>query len=156
MHTRLKQFLSAENINQATFADSLGIGKANISHILSGRNKPGYEFIKALVQKYPLLNINWLMHGTGKMYVSNERGDEQTTRSADRTPEYVLFPDDSESSPETVSEPNIAIETNELKSDSAISHLINTLNKVQQPIVNQRKVVKITILFDDGTYQELG
>jgi hypothetical protein len=32
---------------------------------------------------------------------------------------------------------------------------LNTLAQVAQTIVNQRKVSKILILFDDGTYQEM-
>jgi DNA-binding XRE family transcriptional regulator len=30
MHNRLKQFLAAENITQAQFANTIGVGKANI------------------------------------------------------------------------------------------------------------------------------
>ena len=68
MHNRLKQFLAAENVTQAQFANTIGVGKANISHVLAGRNKPGYDFIKAIMLGYPHLNINWLLLGTGKMY----------------------------------------------------------------------------------------
>jgi hypothetical protein len=32
---------------------------------------------------------------------------------------------------------------------------LNTLTQVSQSAVNQRKVKKILILFDDGTYQEM-
>ena len=67
MNTRLKQFLSAENITQAQLADNLNVVRASVSHILSGRNNPGYDFIKALMEKYPKLNIEWLFFGKGKI-----------------------------------------------------------------------------------------
>ena len=35
------------------------------------------------------------------------------------------------------------------------SQSTSTLEKITQTIVKQRKAVKITILYDDGTYQEL-
>lgn len=44
MNKRLQQFLQAENISQSQFADTVGITRAGVSHILSGRNKPGYDF----------------------------------------------------------------------------------------------------------------
>ena len=68
MNKRLQQFLSAENISQSQFADRIGVGRANISHILSGRNRPGYEFIENLAREYPRLNLEWLLLGKGKMY----------------------------------------------------------------------------------------
>ena len=68
MNTRLQQFISAENLTQSQFADSIGVAKAGISHILSGRNRPGYEFFRAIAQKYPKINLEWLITGKGKMY----------------------------------------------------------------------------------------
>ena len=78
MHNRLKQFLAVENITQAQFASTIGIGKANISHVLAGRNKPGYDFIRAIMTGYPHLNINWLLLGTGKMYNMTARPVQET------------------------------------------------------------------------------
>lgn len=68
MNTRLEQFLAAENISQSQLADTLGVARASISHILAGRNKPGYEFITNLMRCYPALNPEWLLLGKGKMY----------------------------------------------------------------------------------------
>ena len=68
MNHRLQQFLSAENISQAQFADSIEVARASVSHVLAGRNKPGYDFIKSISDHYPKLNIEWLISGKGKMY----------------------------------------------------------------------------------------
>ena len=70
MNSRLKQFLAAENITQAQFADNINVVRASVSHVLSGRNNPSYEFIRSIMMKYPDLNIEWLMFGKGKMYKS--------------------------------------------------------------------------------------
>ena len=50
MNTRLKQFIAAENITQAQFADTINVVRASVSHILAGRNKPSYEFICGLMR----------------------------------------------------------------------------------------------------------
>jgi len=70
MNTRLQNFLNAENITQSQLADTIGVARASISHILSGRNKPGFDFIESLAKKYPQLNLEWLITGKGKMYNS--------------------------------------------------------------------------------------
>ena len=68
MDTRLQQFLDAENISQAQLADTLGVARACISHILSGRNKPGFDFLEAMALHYPQISMDWLLTGRGRMY----------------------------------------------------------------------------------------
>ncbi|MBR5699515.1 MAG: helix-turn-helix transcriptional regulator [Bacteroidales bacterium] len=80
MNKRLLQFLSAENISQSQLADTLGVARAGISHILAGRNKPGYDFIESLMLHYPDLNIEWLITGKGRMY-NGPRADESPENS---------------------------------------------------------------------------
>ena len=67
MNRRLLLFLQAENITQAQFADTLNGARGSVSHIISGRNKPGYEFLESLALHYPSLNIEWLLTGKGPM-----------------------------------------------------------------------------------------
>ena len=76
MNTRLKQFLTAENISQSQFADTLGVARASISHILSGRNKPGFDFLASLARHYPSLNLTWLITGRGRMYGNSQQPAE--------------------------------------------------------------------------------
>lgn len=143
MNTRLKQFLAAENITQAQFADKINVVRASVSHVLAGRNNPSFDFIKAMMSQYPNLNIEWLMFGKGKMYK-----DSQT--SAPETPVY--FADEVQDTlfPVQDSEHNI-----EIDESMQSSNVLNTSINIAQQIVTQRKVSKIIILFDDGTYQEL-
>lgn len=72
MKQRLEQFLSAENITKAQFADNIKVARAAVSHIVAGRNNPGYEFIVNTMSAYPQLNIEWLLTGEGKMYKTTD------------------------------------------------------------------------------------
>ncbi len=72
MNRRLLQFLQAENITQAQLADTLSVARGSVSHILAGRNKPGYDFLESLLLHYPTLNLDWLMTGRGRMYRSED------------------------------------------------------------------------------------
>ena len=146
MNNRLKQFLAAENITQAQFADNLNVVRASVSHVLSGRNNPGFDFIKAMMAKYPRLNIEWLIFGKGKMYKDPE------SPKAEPQDEGQLFPIyESESS---LRIPDILHEDILPVSEPATTE-INSLDNIIQPIKGQRKVSKIIVLFDDGTFQEM-
>lgn len=144
MNSRLKQFLAAENITQAQFADNINVVRASVSHVLSGRNNPSYEFIRSIMIKYPDLNIEWLMFGKGKMYKS--------APSLENIQQYSGSPiDDSADSDELF--PVIADSVSEV-AEAHTTEVIQTANKIEST-VNQRKVSKIIVLFDDGSYQEM-
>ena len=98
MNKRLQQFLSAENISQSQFADKVGVAKASVSHILAGRNKPGFEFIESVARHFPRLNLEWLICGQGRMYKSFQ---DPCPPSEDIKPpvEQVETPETTESSP---------------------------------------------------------
>jgi transcriptional regulator with XRE-family HTH domain len=49
------------------FADAIGVQRSGISHILSGRNQPSYDFIVKILNKYPDLDAEWLILGKGEM-----------------------------------------------------------------------------------------
>ena len=72
MDKRLQQFLAAENISQSALADALGVTRASITHILSGRNRPGFDFIEQMALHYPSLSLDWLITGKGRMYKDEE------------------------------------------------------------------------------------
>ena len=142
MNARLKQFLAAENITQAQFADTINVVRASVSHVLAGRNNPSYEFIRSIMTKYPRLNIEWLMFGKGKMY-RNPLPDGDHVQDMP----HALNADESQQT--LFSE--IEEKTEQLASNNeSVTSDTNT-----QIIVNQRKVSKVIILFDDGSYQEM-
>ncbi len=165
MNNRLKQFLAAENISQSQFADKIKVVRASISHVLSGRNNPSYEFLKAMMENYPALNMEWLMFGKGRMYKDAETPLPAPVKpeSAEAAHEDELFDDlfaaesDDESAvPAARYMQNAQIEPADSPSGTGLSTslikelIINT----QQPI-KQRNVSKVIVLFDDGSFQEL-
>ena len=77
MDKRLQQFLDAENISQAQLAETLGVARAGISHILSGRNKPGFDFLEAMAVHYPQVSMDWLLTGKGRMYKAPPRRESR-------------------------------------------------------------------------------
>ena len=72
MHTRLKKWMDSEGLKSSQLADNIGVNRATISHILSGRNKPSIDFFEKLLRVYTRLNSNWLITGIGYMSTQKE------------------------------------------------------------------------------------
>lgn len=71
MKDRIIQFLKEKNLSSTKFADTIGVQRSSISHILSGRNKPSFDFIEKMLIAYPDLNAQWLITGNGSMKLEN-------------------------------------------------------------------------------------
>lgn len=53
---------------KSSFAKELGVSLPLITHITSGRNKPGIELIQKIMSMLPMINPDWLLNGEGEMY----------------------------------------------------------------------------------------
>ncbi len=63
--TRLRELLDYLNITPVSLAEKMGVQRTSFNHLLSGRNKPGFEFLTRLHSCYPEVNLNWLISGYG-------------------------------------------------------------------------------------------
>ncbi|MBQ7268701.1 MAG: helix-turn-helix transcriptional regulator [Bacteroidales bacterium] len=157
MNKRLQQFIFAENISQSAFADTIGVARASVSHILSGRNKPGFDFIENLTRAYPALNIEWLITGEGKMYKTSR---EAVTPPAEQdlfsslppaeVPADTLVPQ-----PQSVHGAPIPRQRPDSGSNLAQKIDINSLDDLQQAVVNKKFISKIIVFFSDGSFREI-
>ena len=75
MRERIIKFIETENLAPTKFADEIGVQRSSISHILSGRNNPSFDFIQKILSRYKALNAEWLVMGTGPMYKAMEQGN---------------------------------------------------------------------------------
>lgn len=55
--------MASNRLNAASFADRIGVQRSNVSHVLNGRNKPGYEFIVKIIKAFPNVSSHWLLTG---------------------------------------------------------------------------------------------
>lgn len=68
MKDRLMKIITSEGLTSSMLADEMGIQRSGISHILSGRNYPSFDFLQKLLTRFPKLNAEWLILGQGSMY----------------------------------------------------------------------------------------
>ena len=94
MREKLLKLMKSEKLSSSRLAEILEIQPSSISHILSGRNKPSYDFLVKILRRFPTLNPDWLLLDAEQMYRSNEELDRrindtntqssQTTSSAEK------------------------------------------------------------------------
>jgi transcriptional regulator with XRE-family HTH domain len=86
MNNRIVELIKAEGLTNSKFASILGIQRSNVTHIVDGRNKPSLSFIEKLISKFPNINIEWLMTGTGEMYKQNNVSVQKTVQNKVESP----------------------------------------------------------------------
>ncbi len=164
MKDRLLQLLDLEQISPSKFADIIGVQRSSVSHVISGRNKPSYDFLYKTLKAFPGLNASWLMMGEGTMY-------EQMGR---KVPGNLFNPPDSGSEAENhgdieeqdpeipeISPSDAAVESSEsAASDSesttgaAIEGTSATTATEQGAIaVHSGKIVQVMVIYDDDTFR---
>ena len=148
MEQRLQLFLQMEQLSQSQFADKMGIQRSGVTHLLSGRNKPSFEFITRMLQTFPTLNAEWLILGKGKPYKDSSASPEiPVAPQSESLPEATLFAPELEQLP--VEDTEIYNFGNNIQ--------INELEEIKQssPIPGTPKAIKaILILYEDGTYEK--
>ena len=74
MRERIKLIIEREGMSQSQFADFIEVNRPTLSHILAGRNNPSMEVVMKIHQKFPKINVLWLLDGIGS-YESNVIAD---------------------------------------------------------------------------------
>lgn len=74
MREKLLNLMRSEGLTSSRLAELLGIQPSGISHILSGRNKPSFDFVQKILRRFPNINPDWLLLDSGPMYRDTPEG----------------------------------------------------------------------------------
>ena len=130
--TRLKEIIAHYDLTSSTFADTIEVPRSSISHLLSGRNKPSLDFVMKVVDKFPEVDLYWLLYNEGAFpKKEKEIAIEKSTVNIKGEKEAPsLF------SKNTVSEEDPVINSNTQFSGST------------------KKLRKVVLLYTDGSFEE--
>lgn len=75
---RIRTIMKSGNLSASEFADRIDVKRSNLSHVLSGRNKPSLDFLVKVLNAYPKVNAAWLITGEARKEASPSTtvGDE--------------------------------------------------------------------------------
>lgn len=157
MKERLIQLLDLEHLTPSKFADLIGVQRSSVSHILSGRNKPSFDFLQKTLKTFPGLKAEWLLMGDGPIYeqMGRDGGDlfNQGNESiAPLEPAGHIKPSSDEFTADLDPEPELPVN---LPSEEAFNNEIQ--NKTgEEPdtdkIQYSKEVVQVVLLYKDNTF----
>ncbi len=133
MRERLNEILKHFKINASQFADQIGVQRASVSHVMSGRNKPGFDFIQKIIEAYPSVSAEWLITGKGDLLKSRmQRQDLFSEMELDE---------------------NEQIEINK-KNKPAINKKFTADKEYHEKTTVPGKVEKIILFYSDKSFEE--
>ena len=71
MKDRIRQVMELQRMTQQEFAQFIDVSPASLSSIFNGRTKPTLNIVEAIKKKISNINTDWLMFGSGSMYMSD-------------------------------------------------------------------------------------
>ena len=135
MNDRIRQFMNYKGLSSSGLADSIGVQRSNLTHVLNGRNKPSFPFISKLLETYPEINAKWLLLGQGDML--------ETT---DQSPKPDLFANDT-----TTIKPQKEVTQPEIIKEEAKAPINNTLDAIVP--TSTKEIERIVVFYSDNTFQ---
>lgn len=131
--------MNKEGLTQSRLAEMLEIQPASISHILAGRNKPGFDLLQKILRRFPRINPDWLLLDAPEIYrewtsenleqqqrtdVTEQRSEkDKAANSANGASRFPLFPEPTE-----------------------------TTQTATRPDAPVKEVVRIALFYADGTF----
>ncbi|MCG8410415.1 MAG: helix-turn-helix domain-containing protein [Bacteroidales bacterium] len=142
MKERIIEFLKTNNLTSTKFADSIGVQRSSVSHILSGRNKPSYDFIEKMLLAYPSIDAQWLITGKGIM-VSNQPTLFEQEKIKKET--GILTQRESNNQKKQIPQDKIIDSTEDSNNSSYLGNIMSE---------SQKSIERVMIFYADGTFKE--
>ena len=83
---RLQKIIDFYNISAAELSNQISFNRSTISHLLSGRNKPSLDFVMKVLQKFPEVELYWLLNGKGSFPAVKSTPNSILTLSKNKLP----------------------------------------------------------------------
>ncbi len=155
MKNRVFSLIEDLQLTPTEFADLIGVSRASISSIKTGRTQPTLTLVEKIKQHFPDTDINWLIFGEKEKSKEptlfdtlteekNTTSLSQSTQTSQQAEEYQAVYIAEQAANKLTS--NIEKNPNALNSDVNSSKLTE--------ISKERNISKILILYSDGSFEE--
>jgi transcriptional regulator with XRE-family HTH domain len=148
MEKQLTLLMEHYGLSSAQFADKIGVQRSSISHILSGRNKPSYDFLQKITNTFKNVDANWLINGVGSIEKKSEN-NIISAKEKDLFSQQLNTPD--------VETKNIVTErseSNKIVENQPINITQNTINQgINTEFTNVNSMKQIILIFENNTFE---
>ena len=148
-------------MTQQVFADFIGLAPATLSGIYNERTRPTLSVVEAIKKKIPNISTDWLMFGSGEMYVASPASSTSPTSAGSmfsandggtngaQIVQNPMLDFDQPQSPNPQQGPQAPYYINSVKSTPS------NIERTEVKIIDkpQRKVKEIRVFYDDQTWE---
>lgn len=155
MKDRIRQIMESQHMTQQVFADFIGLAPATLSSIYNERTRPTLSVVEAIKKKIPNISTDWLMFGSGDMYISSPAPADSLLSAEERgvnggqivQSPMLDFDQPQAPTPQQGSQPPYSF--NSVKSTPS------NIERTEVKIIDkpQRKVKEIRVFYDDQTWE---
>ena len=164
MRDRIQRIMNEGSFTPSAFADKLNIGRAVLSHILNGRNKPSLDVVTRILETIPDINSDWLLFGVGNMLKKADNSTIETEQMHNKAYRSDLFDtsiEDHSPAPSKSDDLSAAIDTAQSSEalDKEMQKRENSSVVAEQtplpPVIKtaSKDISKIIIYYTDNTFQ---
>ncbi|MBN1952462.1 MAG: helix-turn-helix domain-containing protein [Bacteroidales bacterium] len=156
MKEQLHKLMEAEGLSPARFADEIGVQRSSISHIISGRNKPSYDFIMKILDRFKGINAEWLLTGRGNMIKGLESSkipENQPTDLFSGKGNRSIQKSGNETKEETIYQPPESVGPVQPESDKSAKKSEQE-TRLNSKFTNVNSVRYLLAFYDDGSFEQ--
>ncbi len=132
INERIQAIIDDLGMNYSSFGDSIKSSGQVIRSICNGRNKPSYDVIRGVIEKYPQYDALWFTIGIGEMYRANSEKNKELVMVLERERKVLVS------------------DIEELKKDKErLWSLLESTGKKDNPTPEGTNVIKVDFLQKD-------
>jgi len=158
MKDRIRQIMESQHMTQQVFADFIGLAPATLSSIYNERTRPTLSVVEAIKKKIPNISTDWLMFGSGDMYIADESAAQPSEGSA------LSYDNASQMNHPIPSSPMLDFDHPQSAAPQMVTptpHSFNSVKSTRSEMSQmevklidkpQRRVIEIRVFYDDQTW----
>ena len=148
MKDRIRQIMESQHMTQQVFAQFIEMSPASLSSIFNGRTKPTLNIVEAIEKKIPDISTDWLMFGSGSMYLDRNTAADAHAEPLPKNQETMLDFSEAPTLASDLTNPTVQ-NSNSVKTTR--SNLVRDEIKIfDKPA---RRVTEIRVFYDDQTWE---
>lgn len=145
MKDRIKALMKHMGMSQKNFAAEICISEGTLSSYFSGRNNPTLATLNNIHDRFPEVNMDWLMDGKGEMFVSSPSISAQTESNEVTSSAIPQQPSGIPIQPGFIEQ--VANSPQAAPQSSNLTFIGKNLDKPS------RRIAEIRVFYDDGTFE---
>lgn len=156
MVNRIFTFIESLQLTPTEFADTIGVSRASISSIKTGRTQPTLLLIEKIKQRFPNVDINWLILGEGDAPIVNRSEQEIELFTDDEIKAEIEVTQTSSNDDTAANEYQAVYIAETPRKIEEEPQVVNQEDNVPVQSTTERKksVKKVILLYDDGSFEE--